>query len=183
MKNILDAILGGGNESAIAEMQKTFDLNEVQTRTAVEELIPALSRGLQKNTQGQQGMDELLEALRTGKHEQYMEQPGTLSKPATTQEGNDILGHIFGDKQVSREVASRASQKAGVSSTLLKKMLPVVATLVMGALSKKVMGTGAGSGRTVQAGSGGLLTSFLDSDGDGSMWDDVLGMAARGMRG
>ncbi len=182
MTNILDLVLGDENKPAIREMQKTFDLSEEQTRAAVEQLIPALSRGLQKNTSQSQGMDELLDALRTGKHEKYMEQPGRLAESATTRDGNDILGHIFGDKQVSREVASRASKKAGVSSTLLKKMLPIVATLVMGSLGKKVMGSGgARSGRPVQAGAGGLLTSLLDSDRDGSIWDDVLGMAAKTM--
>lgn len=182
MANLLDLILGDDNKASISEMQKQFDLSEDQTRSAVEQLIPALSRGIEKNTQDSQGLDSLLEALRTGKHEQYMEQPGSLSAPATTRDGNDILGHIFGDKKVSREVASRASQKAGISSTLLKKMLPVVATMVMGALSKKMIGGGGGnSGRTVRAGSGGLLSALLDSDKDGSIWDDVLGLAARTM--
>jgi len=182
MSNILDLLLSDNNKPVIREMQKTFDLNEDQTRAAVKELIPALSRGIQKNTQDAHGLDSLLEALRTGKHEKYMEQPGSLSAPETTRDGNDILGHIFGDKKVSREVASRASEKAGVSSTLLKKMLPVVATLVMGAMSKKMLGSGGQTqGRTVQAGSGGLLSSLLDSDRDGSIWDDVLGMAARTM--
>ncbi|MFK8080034.1 MAG: DUF937 domain-containing protein [Granulosicoccus sp.] len=182
MNNILDILLSEENKPALSEMQKNFDLSEDQTRAAVEGLIPALSRGLQKNTQDAGGMDALLEALRTGEHAKYMEQPGSLGTPETTRDGNDILGHIFGDKKVSREVASRASQKAGISSTLLKKMLPVVATLVMGAMSKKVLGTGGrGAGRNVQAGTGGILSSLLDSDRDGSIWDDVLGMAARTM--
>jgi len=165
MSNILDLLLSDENKPALREMQKTFDLSEAQTRSAVEELIPALSRGLQNNTSQSQGMDQLLEALRTGKHDQYMEKPDTLGAPSTTRDGNDILGHIFGDKKVSREVASRASKKAGISSTLLKKMLPIVATLAMGALSKKVVGSGGrGAGRTVQANAGGLLTSLLDGD-------------------
>lgn len=184
MSNILDLIFADENKSILNELQNKFDLDETQTRSAVQELIPALSRGLQNNTSSAQGMDSLLEALRTGEHKKYMEQPDNLGTPSTQKEGNDILGHIFGDKKVSREVASRASQKAGVSGTLLKKMLPIVATIVMGALSKKMMG-GGGSNRTqdntLQANSGGLLTSLLDSDRDGSIWDDVLGLAARSM--
>ena len=182
MNSILDAILGDDNKTALKEIQKNFDLDETQTRAAVEELIPALSRGLQKNTEKNHGMDELLEALRTGEHEKYMEKPGTLSAPEAKRDGNDILGHIFGDKQVSREVAERASQKSGVSSTLLKKMLPMLATVVMGSLSKKVLGgSNTTSARTTTTGAGGLLTSLLDSDRDGSVWDDVLGMATKSM--
>lgn len=178
MSNILDVLFADENKAALEEVQKNFNLSETETRAAVEELIPALSRGLQKNTEQGQGMDELLEALRTGSHKRYMEQPTTLGSTDTVKDGNDILGHIFGDKKVSREVANRASKKSGVSSTLLKKMLPVVASLVMGALSKKVLGSG---GPVTRANSGGLLTSLLDGDRDGSIWDDVLGMAARTM--
>jgi hypothetical protein len=181
MSNILDVLFADDNKSAMEELQNNFDLSDADTRTAVEELIPALSRGLQKNTQDAPGMDDLLDALRTGEHERYMEKPNSLGAPETVKDGNDILGHIFGDKKVSREVASRVSKKSGLSSTLLKKMLPVVASLVMGALSKKVIGGSRRTGSTTPSVAGGLLTSLLDGDRDGSIWDDVLGMAARTM--
>lgn len=181
MSNILDVLFADENKAALEEVQKNFNLSDKETRTAVEELIPALSRGLQNNTQTNPGMDDLLEALRTGKHEQYMEKPGSLGSPDTVKDGNDILGHIFGSKEVSREVANRASKKSGLSSSLLKKMLPIVASLVMGALSKKVIGGGRSRSDISQTGTGGLLTNLLDGDRDGSIWDDVLGMAARTM--
>ena len=178
--NILDMLLSAENKPALDELSRNFGLNEAQTRSAVEGLIPALSRGVQKNTSNDQGMDDLLDALKTGKHAQYMEKPDVLSRPETVEDGNGILGHIFGNKQVSRDVAARVSQQSGISSTILKKMLPVVASLVMGAISKKVMG--GGSARQVNRGtSGGLLGMLLDSDKDGSIWDDVLGMAAKGL--
>jgi hypothetical protein len=181
MSNILDLILGGDNKHALDELSKNFNLSEKETRSAVEELIPALSRGLEKNSASAPGMDDLLDALRTGKHAEYVDKPTNLGAPATVEDGNSILGHIFGSKEVSREVANRVSKKSGLSSTLLKKMLPIVASLVMGSLSKRVLG--GSRGQVNRANSGGLLTSLLDSDRDGSIWDDVLGMAARGMMG
>ena len=179
MSNILEMLLGGNNNAALKELGNEFELNESQTRSAVEELIPALSRGLQKNSSSEMGMDDLLDALKTGKHEKYMDQPTSLGKPETTKDGNDILGHIFGKKEVSREVANQVSQKSGISSAILKKMLPIVATMVMGALSKGVLG--GSKGGVSRSKSGGLLAMLLDSDKDGSIWDDVLGMAARGL--
>lgn len=176
--NILDLILSKDNQPALDEISKKFGLDETQTRNAVEGLIPALSRGIEKNTSQEQGLDDLLDALRTGEHKQYMDEPSTLSKPETTEDGNGILGHVFGTKEVSREVANRVSQQSGISSAILKKMLPVVASLVMGAISKKVLGGGSQVNRTK---SGGLLGMLLDSDRDGSIWDDVLGMAAKSL--
>jgi len=178
--NILDLLLSNENKPALDELSRNFGLNEEQTRHAVEGLIPALSRGIQKNTGSEQGMDELLDALKSGKHERYMEQPNTLSRPETVEDGNGILGHLFGNKQVSRDVASKVSKQSGISSTILKKMLPVVASLVMGAISKKVIG-GKTASQVNRGSSGGLLGTLLDSDRDGSIWDDVLGMAAKGL--
>ena len=42
-------------------------------------------------------------------------------------DGNGILGHIFGSKDVSRQVAARAAQSSGVAPDILAKMLPLVA--------------------------------------------------------
>lgn len=177
--NILDLILADENKGALKELSQNFDLSETETRTAVKELIPALRRGMAKNTSSAPGMDDLLDALKTGEHAKYMDDPTTLGRTTTTEDGNDILGHVFGSKEVSREVAGRVAQKSGLSSAILKKMLPIVATMVMSGLSKKILGGGGSSVNRKQ--SGGLLTSLLDGDNDGSMWDDVLGMAARTM--
>jgi len=179
MANILDMLTSGNNGQTVKDLSKQFNLPEAQTRTAMEELIPALTRGMQRNTASTPGMDDLLDALRTGEHARYMDEPGSLSNPNTTKDGNDILGHVFGNKEVSREVANRVSKKSGVSSTILKKMLPVLASLAMGALSKGVLGSSKSA--RGNAGAPGLLGSLLDSDRDGSIWDDVLSMAAKTM--
>jgi len=182
MSNILDMLLSGNNGQTVSDLSKQFNLPESQTRAAMQDLIPALSRGMQNNSSQGPGMNDLLEALRTGKHEKYMDDPTNLGSASTTQDGNDILGHIFGNKQVSREVASRASKNSGVSSTVLKKMLPVLATLAMGALSKGVFGGNNTNNRmSNNAQAGGILGTLLDSDRDGSIWDDVLSMAAKTM--
>jgi hypothetical protein len=44
--------------------------------------------------------------------------------------GNQVLGHIFGSKDVSRNVAADASQQSGVDPSILKKLLPIVAGAV-----------------------------------------------------
>ena len=61
-------------------------------------------------------------------------------------------------------------------------MLPVIATMVMGSVSKQagaanLQGGPAAGGSA--SGSAGLLNRFLDADKDGSVIDDVLGMAGK----
>ena len=70
--------------------------------------------------------------------------------------GNQILGHIFGSKDKSREVASQASEQSGVDSSILKKLLPIVAGAVaMHYATKRREGGSAG------AGGGGIFGSIL----------------------
>src|SRR5262249_25354995 len=88
-----------------------------------------------------------------------------------------ILGHILGSKDVSRSVASNAASATGLSPAVLQQMLPVVAALAMGALSKQTgsAGTGAASLSQIQSrDSIGSLSGFLDVNRDGSGADDVM---------
>jgi hypothetical protein len=171
--NISDILLGNQNSGAISEIARKFDLSEEQARDAVGSLIPALNRGLQYRSTNEIGVNDILDALGKGGHTKYLDEPEILTKKETIADGKSILGHIFGSKEVSRNVAKDAANKTGLASSLMKKMLPIVASMVMASLSKKVFGGGSSN----RAESGGLLTSLLDSDGDGSIIDDVLGMA------
>jgi len=172
--NITDLLLGNDNSGAVGALAKQFGLSEAQARDAVASLAPSLSRGMQHHTKQASGLDDLINALGKGNHAKYIDDPGVLGRKETTDDGNSILGHIFGDKEVSRNVATHASQETGLGSSLLKKMLPVVATMVMGALGKQVFGGNSAPARTE---SSGILGRLLDADRDGSIIDDVLGMA------
>ena len=67
----------------------------------------------------------------------------TGSAPTPTEPGNEILGQIFGSKDVSRTVAGQAAQSTGIDAALLKKMLPLLAMAVTGYLASQKAGGGA----------------------------------------
>jgi hypothetical protein len=131
-------------------------------------------------------MEELAGALGRGTHDRYLDDLSSLSNPATTKDGNDILGHVFGSKEVSRNVAKHAGSKTGIDPELIKKILPVIAAIAMGALSKQGKSghevTGMPPGGQGGGGLGDILSSVLDMDRDGSMLDDLIGMAGKMMR-
>ena len=172
--NISNLLLDKNNSNVITEFANNFGVNENQAEDAISTLAESLSRGLGANTQDLKGLDSLMDALERGKHSRYIDEPSVLEKEETTKDGNDILGHIFGNKDVSRNVAKRASKEIGLGASLLKKMLPVVATMVMDSLGKKLLGA---SKPTSRQESTGFLSQLFDRDKDGSMIDDVLGMA------
>lgn len=172
--NITDLLLGKDSSDAVAALARQFGVSEAQARDAVASMAPSLSRGMQHHTKETAGLESLINALGKGNHSRYIDDPGVLGRKETVDDGNSILGHIFGSKDVSRNVAKHAAQETGIGATLLKKMLPVVATMVMGTLGKKLLGGGAAP---AQNQSSGILGSLLDSNRDGSIIDDVLGMA------
>jgi hypothetical protein len=46
-----------------------------------------------------------------GKHEQYIVNPDIMSSMETLTDGNNILGHLFGSKDTSRNVAADEYQR------------------------------------------------------------------------
>jgi len=129
------------------------------------------------------GLEGLLGALQRGNHSRYVEDPSRLGQADTVTDGNAILSHLLGSKEVSRQVAGHAASNTGIDAGILKQMLPIVATLVMGAMSKQAANSArpgferdAPAGDVQQSPLGGLLNAFLDTNKDGSIVDDVLGM-------
>ena len=180
----------GGLRSVAQEL----GVSESEAAKGADALIPAILGGLQKQRQeptstGSGGLGSLLEQLGGG---------GLLddvlgSQPTHVDRGNNILGQIFGSKDVSRTVAQSAASESGLNSDLLKKMLPMLAMLVTGLMAKQggAGASGQDSSATTEGGLGGLLGgmlgggaagglgSLLDQNKDGNALDDILRMAGK----
>jgi hypothetical protein len=179
-------------------MAKELGVSESQAAKGAEVLIPAILGGFKKQAQAQpsglEGLGSLLGQLGGG---------GLLDNVLAPQatdvsRGNDVLGQIFGSKDVSRTVAQGAAARSGLDPALLKKMLPMVAMLVAGYMAKQGGGAtqaapaggvlggllggllgGGASGPAKQGSAAGGLASMLDMNGDGNPLDDILGMASK----
>ena len=180
--NVTDFLTSSENTSAIAQVARQFGISEEQAKQAIGSLTPSVTRGLQRRVEEDIDVGDIMDALGKGDHSRYLDEPATLEEEATAKDGNAILGNIFGSKEVSRNVATHAAEETGLGSALMKKMLPIVASMVMASLGKKLLGGDSSTAPApASAESGGLLTSLLDSDHDGSIIDDVLGMAFKAM--
>lgn len=189
----------GGLQSIAREL----GVNETQAASAAEALVPAILGGFKKQAQAQPtglaGLGGLLGQLGGGGLLDQVLAP----QPTDVSKGNDVLGQIFGSKDVSRAVAQNAAAQSGLDPALLKKMLPMLAMLVAGYMAKQP-GTGAAAQPAAAGGGlGGLLGSLLggqaaasttrgsaasglaamlDLNGDGNPLDDILQMAGKAMR-
>lgn len=189
----------------LQSMAKELGVSETQATSAAEALAPAVLGGFKKQAQSQpgglEGLGGLLGQLGgSGLLEQVLgPQPTDVSR------GNEVLGQIFGSKDVSRAVAQNAASQSGLDPSLLKKMLPMLAMLVTGYMAKQASGGasaaqqapsdgglggglggllggllgGGASGTSQGAPASGGLASMLDLNGDGNPLDDIMGMIGK----
>ena len=132
--DLLNQAQGG---RAMANLGRQFGLDDAQAEQAVRQLLPVISSGLKRNTGNEDGLMSLVNALETGNHEQYYEKFDADALPQMQSTGNGILGNILGSKDISRAAADRAAASTGIGSAVLKQMLPVIASMVMGALANR----------------------------------------------
>src|SRR5262245_44388942 len=130
----------------IAAVGRQFGLDEAQTRAALSALAPVVAAGVRRTAQTPEGLQEMFRSMLTRGNSRALEDEQEIGFGRAKPAGDDILGQIFGSKDVSREVAQRLSSTSGISDALLKKLLPIVAMIVMGQLSRKVESSGAGGG-------------------------------------
>ena len=172
--NLLDLLDSVGGQQSLGNIASNLGLDASKTNDLVGALAPALMGALKKQTSSQDGLDGLKNALQSGKHQAYLDQPESMFSAETVKDGNNILGHILGSKDVSRNVAAQASSSTGIDSSLIKKALPLIASLAMGAMSKS---SNAGQSLDNSNSAGDLFGSLMG--GDGVNMDDVLNLAKK----
>jgi hypothetical protein len=170
MNSLFDMIRMAQGGAGMSNIGQQFGLNGQQTQSAIEALMPAFSMGLQRQMQNPAGMMDMFGKGAQGGFANMFDQGAPKEEAQTA--GNDILGNLFGSKDMSRAVAAQASAASGISDTILKAMMPVIASMLMGGFMKSMMGGGAG-------GLGGLLGGLMgggQQQAGGSLGDLLGGM-------
>lgn len=178
MAGLIDMII---NNPAIAKsIAKQVGINLDDAGSIIGKLAPILMGGAKSNLQSDKDSGGLIKQIESNNYAEMFDKPEEAVKEGNfTNMGNDILAELTGSKENSREVAKHVEQETGVSSSIIKSVLPMLAPMIIGALTKK--SAPSMSNNTPSQGSGieGILTSLIDQDNDGSIIDDVMGMAAK----
>ncbi|MPV86621.1 DUF937 domain-containing protein [Ostreibacterium oceani] len=136
MQQLIEMLLGQQNQSNVTDIMQQFGLDEQQAQKAIGSLLPAISQGIGQQAQNQN--TDIIAQIAQAKQQQYLDDDNArLYDEPAVQEGNAILAQILGSKDNSRALASDAAQQTGLDSQVLKKILPMVASMAMGALGKQ----------------------------------------------
>jgi hypothetical protein len=132
MASLYETLSDAQQGEAIAELGREFGLTPEQTQAAVESLLPAISLGLKQSTATPEGLGELFAIMgrQTDLHGMYDERRAAFSREGRAA-GNEVLAKMFGSPDASRAIADQAQQFSGVSSAILKKLLPILAGILI----------------------------------------------------
>ncbi|MEO8247428.1 MAG: DUF937 domain-containing protein [Chloroflexota bacterium] len=132
--------------SSLDRISNQVGANPDQTRTAIQEGLPMLLAGLERNAADPQGAQSLQRALSEDRHADLLDDVQgylTGARDGKAANGSGILDHILGDRQ--EPAAQALGQRAGLSGGSILQILATLAPLVMGMLGKK-SGSGSSGG-------------------------------------
>ena len=148
--------------------------------------LPLLMGAMKKNVQSPQGAEGLINAL-SSKHtggilDNLSGFFGGGVDPQIKEDGAGILGHVLGSNQPA--VENELSNRSGISPAAIAEILKIAAPVIMGFLGRQRAQNNISNGSDLNTMLGSLLggqprqnqdliTSLIDSDGDGSVLDDV----------
>ena len=175
-----------------------------KTTVASSAILSSLMGAMAQNASDPRGAQALSSALERDHDGSLLDHLGSLlggggatqsPVPARSLNGGGILDHILGSR--TEETVNEVSQKSGLSSGQVTKLMITLAPILLGMLGKAKKQSKADSGSL-----GGLLDSFLngnrtapqqprqapdlglagqllDRNRDGSVMDDILGMGLK----
>lgn len=170
-----------------------------KTAVAASGIMTTLMGALAKNATTTEGASALANALDQDHDgsvlDQVMDVIGGRAQTNNTRalNGTGIVNHVLGDRQNS--AVNMISKMSGLDSNKTGSLMTLLAPIVMGALgkTKKEQGldvagiasllSGTVASHADQNPTMGLVTRFLDKDGDGSVVDDIANMGMKFLGG
>lgn len=184
LNDLVQSIFSGGNLEAISQHLGTS--NE-ETAAGITAALPALLGALAGNASTPRGEQKLASVLERDHDGSLLDSLGgmlTGSLGGRSANGAGILGHLFGDDTHQGDVVNNLAGRSGVNPSLISKLMPLLAPLVMAWLGKQLRG-GSNDNTTASASGGGGLGGLggLGGGGLGGILGGVLGQMMGGGSG
>jgi hypothetical protein len=173
MPGFVEEFMGTLGPQVTKELSKNLGIQKSAASQIVPQLIPMILGGLKKQKDEQGGEARVDHILNKYGSSSVLEDIGGLfSKKVKDDTVDPRLGGLLGESGV--QATDMIANQFKLDSSVASRLIPMLAPVVLGALTQKRDAQGAGS-------SG--IASLLDQDGDGSILDDVAGFLMKGLLG
>lgn len=172
-----------------AQIARSLGVDESEVDTAIKTLVPALVGGLQQNAQSDDAAGKIENAA--SQHAASGLLDGGVSVDSIDQaDGDKAIAKIFGGND-STQVASALSGNTAVGGDLIKKLLPILAPIVLAYIGQQLTKnqapaptpTPAPQQQSSSGGLGDILGSILGGAGNSTSGDNPLGAILGGVLG
>ncbi|KAB5491656.1 MULTISPECIES: DUF937 domain-containing protein [Flagellimonas] len=191
MSGLLDLLNSPMGRQMISGVANQTGQPESKTADVLSMAMPLLMGAMKKNASTPGGAQGLMDALSSKHDGSILNDLGGLFGGGVDQsvvnDGAGILGHVLGSKQP--QVENALSSKSGLDAGTISQILKIAAPILLGYLGKQTRQQNVNSPDGLNGLLGGLMggnkkatkqqsliETFLDSDGDGSVIDDLAGM-------
>ena len=138
MSSLLDLVKEHLGPQEVSQISQQLGTDQATTQQAVNAALPALVGGMANTAQQPQGASTIQQLM--GSHAGVLGSLGSLLGAGAPADGGSILGRILGHNQ--NEVQQGVQQASGLGSDQTRKLLMMLAPIVMGALAKRAMNHG-----------------------------------------
>jgi hypothetical protein len=156
----------------MSQVAARLGVDEQTAEQATRQALPALLAGMHANAQDPGGAQSLAEAV--DQHQDGLLDGGVDVGQVDTGDGDKIVGHVFGGNrdQVVNQLGSVGGADGGAP---VRKLLPILAPIVMSYLARRLREGGGGAAGQSGGGLGGVLGSLLGGAGQSGGLGDLLG--------
>jgi len=173
MANFVDEFMKTYGSEVTKNMSATYGLDHGTVQKLIPQLAPLILGGLKRQKDDRGGDARVDHILNKYGDQSVLDNiKDLISNKANDPTTDANLGGLLGDAG-GIQAAQALGKSLNIDASKIMKMIPALAPLILGALSKK---------RDTSGGIGGI-GSLLDADGDGSIIDDVAGFILKGGAG
>ena len=172
---LLSSAQGG---QLVANLAQQFDLSETEIVAAIQALKPALALGLDRAAQDPLGAVKLVECVCAASSCCAHDHLEAACADDAVSRGQTAVLSLFGADDATDQILQAASRQSGVSSAILRQLLPILASILFSGLSKTLN----------EQGLGGILGQIINSGvlgggkagGSGGGLEEILGQVLGG---
>lgn len=170
MANFIDEFMKTLGPQVTKELSSKMNINQNIAKKLLPQIAPLILGGLKRqkdNFGGAERVDHILNKY--GSASALENIAGIFTKGVKEKNPDPALGGLLGNSGL--QAVSLLAKQFNLKGDQAKQLIPMLAPIILGALTKKRDADGVGS-------SG--IAALLDQDGDGSILDDVAGFLMKG---
>ena len=173
MNNLISELLESLGPQVTEQLSSNLGIDRNKAEQILPQVAPLVLGGMKQQMQNRGGADRVNHILNKYGSANVLNDLGGLFKQHAQDDNPDPrLGGLLGDSGI--EAANMLDQKLNIGSSAAMKIIPMLAPVILGALSQKRDSGGVGANG---------IAALIDRDGDGSVLDDVAGFLMQGIGG